>query len=228
MRILLIEDSRDIGDAIAAKLAREGYKVDRASDGLSGEDFAVSGSYDLVVLDINLPGKDGFAILQSMREARTPTPVLVITARNQVADKVSLLDLGADDYLVKPFDLLELTARIRAVIRRRNGVSQSINVHGPLRVDLGARAASLDGQPVDLGKREFELLELLVANFGNPVSKEQLVLRLFGHDDQGSPNAIELLVSRLRRKLEDSGIEIVTQRGVGYQIGLATTPATPR
>jgi two-component system response regulator TctD len=221
MRILLIEDSPDIGDAIAAKLTREGYAVDRASDGDSGEDFAVNGSYGLVVLDINLPGKDGFEILRAMRAARTTTPVLVITARNQIADKVSLLDLGADDYLVKPFDLLELTARIRAVIRRRNGASQSILENGPLRLDLAARAASLDSRPLELGKREFELLELLATNFGKSVSKEQLVLRLFGHDDQGSPNAIELLVSRLRRKLDDSGVEILTQRGVGYLLSLA-------
>lgn len=225
MRILLIEDSRDIGDAVEAKLAREGYKVDRANDGVSGEEYAVSGSYDLVVLDINLPGRDGFAILKAMRDARTPTPVLVITARNQIADKVSLLDLGADDYLVKPFDLLELTARIRAIVRRRNGASQSVLVHGPLRVDLGTRAALLEGRPLELGRREFELLELLVTNFGNPISKEQLVLRLFGHDDQGSPNAIELLVSRVRRKLDGSGVEILTQRGVGYLLGLTDSNA---
>lgn len=216
MRILLIEDSADIADAIATKFTREGHAVTVARDGEAGEDFALSGAFDVIVLDINLPGKDGFALMRSIRERRLTTPVLVITARNQVADKVSLLDLGADDYIVKPFDLSELAARVRALIRRGMGLAQPVVAVGQLQVDLTRRAARLGGQPLELGRREFEMLEVLVANAGAAVNKEQIVYKLFGHDETGTLNAVELLVSRLRKKIEGADVEILTQRGVGY------------
>lgn len=216
MRILLIEDSPDLAEAIVARLQREGHGVVWTADGDEGAEFAAHEPVDLVVLDINLPGRDGFSILREMRRSGTTMPVLVITARAEIDDKVSVLDLGADDYLVKPFDLRELEARIRVLLRRRMGEAQSLISYGDLSIDLVSRTAMVGGALVELGRREFGLLELLMARVGRPVSKERLVAHLFGHDDTGSPNAVELLVSRLRRKLEGCGTEIVTQRGVGY------------
>lgn len=216
MRILLVEDTIDIAFAIASKLEKEGYAVTTAYDGVQGEDLAVNGSFDVVVLDINLPGRDGFAILRSMRERSLSCPVLVITARNQIADKLDVLELGADDYLVKPFDLRELVARIRAVARRHMGVSQPLLHIGDLSINLTQRSVMQGDEPLDFGRREFDVLEMLATRINVAVPKDMLVLKLFGHDDTGTPNAIELLISRVRKKLESSNLEIVTQRGVGY------------
>ncbi len=219
MRILLIEDSSDIADAIVSKLEAQGFAVTLAMDGEEGAELALAQGFDVVVLDVNLPRRSGFEVLRAMRDQRVEQPVIVITARNQIADKLDLLALGADDYLVKPFDLRELIARIRTVMRRHLGASSSVVTHGRLALDLEARSATVAGQPLDLGKREFETLEILASRFGRIVGKEELVNRLFRHDDAGSPNAIELLISRLRRKLAGSGLEITTQRNAGYCIG---------
>lgn len=216
MRILLVEDSEDIADAIATRFRRDGHVVTATADGHEGEAYAISGEFDVLVLDINLPGQDGFAILRAVRASGVPTPVLVVTARNQVADKVGLLDLGADDYLVKPFDLAELSARVRALARRGKGIAAPQISIGGLRLDLGGRTAWRGAAPLDLGRREFDLLELLAADAPNTVNKDLIVLKLFGLDDAGTPNAVELLVSRLRRKLDGSGVEIQTRRGAGY------------
>jgi two-component system response regulator TctD len=218
MRILLVEDTPDIAFAIAMRLEKEGYAVTVAEDGVEGERLAVGGTFDLIILDINLPRRDGFEVLRSLRLNGVPSPVVVATARNGIADKVDLLDLGADDYLVKPFDLRELVARVRAVARRHLGAAQPVLRLGSLTIDLSARAALLDGKPLDLGRREFDVLEVLATRAGSTVNKEQLVLKLFGYDDSGTPNAVELLVSRVRRKLEHSDLEIVTHRGVGYML----------
>ena len=218
MRILLIEDSVDIAEAIESKLMRAGHHVTWAQDGISGEELAIHGEFDVVVLDINLPGRSGFEVMAHMRDRNSPTPVLVITARNQLDDKISLLDLGADDYIVKPFDLGELEARLRAVTRRHKGLAKSIIRIGGLEIDLNSRAASVDGSPLELGRREFEFLEVLATQAGNTVSKDKLYLKLFGHDDVGTPNAFELLVSRVRKKLEAVDVEIVTHRGAGYML----------
>lgn len=226
MRILVIEDSIDIAEAIESKLARSGHHVTLASDGLSGEELALHGEFDVVVLDINLPGRSGFEVMAHMRDHRCATPVLVITARNQLDDKISLLDLGADDYIVKPFDLGELEARLRAVTRRHTGLAMSLIRVGVLQVDLSARAASVDGTPLELGKREFEVLETLASHAGGTVSKDRLYLKLFGHEDVGTPNAVELLVSRVRKKLESLDVEIVTHRGAGYMLRIRQDPVT--
>jgi two-component system response regulator TctD len=218
MRILLVEDTADIAFAIAMRLEKEGYAVTTAEDGVEGERLAVGGTFDLIILDINLPRRDGFAVLRALRQNGVPSPVIVVTARNGIADKVNLLDLGADDYLVKPFDLRELVARVRAVARRHLGAAQPMLRLGAVVIDLSARAALSDGKPLDLGRREFDVLEVLATRAGTTVNKEQLVLRLFGYDDSGTPNAVELLVSRVRKKLEHSGLEIVTHRGVGYML----------
>lgn len=216
MRILLIEDCLDLADAIATKLRRDGHQVIHVADGKAGEEHAASEGFSVIVLDINLPIRNGFDVLSSIRGKGITTPVLVMTARNQVADKVSLLDLGADDYVIKPCDLSEMSARVRALVRRSHGMAQGELVLGDLRIDMGQRCATLNGQPLVLGRREYDMLEALATSRGKPVNKEHLVVKLFGHDDVGSPNAVELLVSRLRRKLKSSTIEIGTQRGVGY------------
>lgn len=216
MRILLVEDSADIADAIETRFRRDGHSVTVAAEGHDGEAYAISGEFDVMVLDINLPGQDGFAILRAVRASGVPTPVLVVTARNQVADKVSLLDLGADDYLVKPFDLAELSARVRALARRGKGLAAPQIEIGGLRIDSGGRTAWRGAEPLDLGRREFDLLELLAADAPNTVNKDLIVLKLFGLEDSGTPNAVELLVSRLRRKLDRTGVEIQTRRGAGY------------
>lgn len=218
MRILVIEDSVDIAEAIESKLVRAGHHVTLAQDGISGEELAIHGEFDVVVLDINLPARSGFEVMAHMRERSSPTPVLVITARNQLDDKISLLDLGADDYIVKPFDLGELEARLRAVTRRHRGLAKSVIRIGVLEVDLSSRAAKVDGRPLELGRREFEVLETLASHAGNTVSKDRLYVKLFGHDDVGTPNAVELLVSRVRKKLEAVDVEIVTHRGAGYML----------
>lgn len=218
MRVLVIEDSVDIAEAIEAKLSRAGHHVTLAQDGVSGEELALHGEFDVAVLDINLPGRSGFEVMAHLRERNSPMPVLVITARNQLTDKIGLLDLGADDYIVKPFDLGELEARLRAVTRRHQGLAKSVVRVGLLEVDMSARAARVDGEPLELGRREFEMLETLAAHAGNTVSKDRLYVKLFGHDDTGTPNAVELLVSRLRKKLETVDVEIVTHRGAGYML----------
>lgn len=225
MRILLIEDTVDIAEAVATKLTREGHAVTHVINGNEGQDHAVAGGHDLIILDINLPGTDGFAILRALRASGSGVPVLVMTARNQVADKVSLLDLGADDHIVKPFDLSELAARVRALMRRRLGATTSLVRVGSLTIDISRRAASIGGRPLELGRREFELLQALSASQGKPLNKEHMMTALFGFDDEGSLNAVELLVSRLRRKLEGSDVEIVTQRGVGYLLRVRSAAA---
>ncbi|MES2187427.1 MAG: response regulator transcription factor [Pseudomonadota bacterium] len=216
MRILLVEDNADLGDAIEGKLRKEGHSVEWVRDGETAVRRGRHEEWDAVVLDIMLPGKDGFAVIRELRAAACEAPVLVVTARSEIEDKVDMLDLGADDYLVKPFDLRELEARLRALMRRPAGHATSTAVYGNLTVDLSARIASVDGLPVDLGRREFRLLEVLLARIGQTISKERLMTQLFHDANDVSSNAVELLVSRLRRKLAHSSVDIVTMRGVGY------------
>ncbi|WP_116134473.1 response regulator transcription factor [Tropicimonas sp. IMCC34043] len=219
MRVLLVEDDEDIADAILSRLRRRGCDLQHQADGAAGAEAALDETLDIIVLDVNLPGQSGFEIIRQMRAAGIKTPVLILTARSQIGDKISLFGLGADDYLVKPFDLRELEARIDALARRRLGEAQPVVAFGDLRLNLSHRSATLGGAPLELGKREFEVLATLVAAGARVVSKDSLVVRLFGFEDQGSSNAVELLVSRLRRKLSGSSVGIQTQRGVGYYLG---------
>ncbi len=216
MRILLVEDAEDLGDAMVTRLRSSGHAVEWIRDGALASERLSEDSYDAVVLDVMLPGRDGFAILTDLRRARLDTPVLVVTARSEVDDKISLLDLGADDYLVKPFDLREFEARLRAVLRRPAGMRASTIEVGQVAIDLAARSVSVQGRPVECGRREFRLLEVLVSRLGQVAPKERLMGQVFSLDDEVSVNALELLVSRLRRKLQGGGIEIVTMRGSGY------------
>jgi two-component system response regulator TctD len=218
MKLCLIEDNRDLGEAIERHLRQGGHAVTWTSDGKGAEELIAHEAFDAVILDLTLPGVDGVTILRRLRRGGNDLPVLVTTARAELDDKVSLLDLGADDYLVKPFDLRELDARLRAIVRRPAGHRTSRIVLGDLVLDQAAHMTSIDGRPVDLGLREFRLLEMLVVSAGRAVTRERLMSRLFDEGDGGSENALELLVSRVRRKIAGSAVEIVTIRGVGYLV----------
>ena len=216
MRILIVEDTCDLADAIAGRLRKLGHAVDTVEDGEEADELLRREQYHLVVLDLMLPGIGGKEVLGRLRRRRTRTPVLVLTARSGVDDKVGLLDQGADDYLVKPFDFRELEARCRALLRRPQGMAASAVEFGNLVFDNGAKRVSVDGATVELSAREFRLLELLLANLGRVLSKDALLDQLFGLDGAVAPNAVELYVSRLRRKLERSAVKIRTLRGLGY------------
>jgi two-component system response regulator TctD len=227
MRILVVEDTEDLADAIARRLRKIGYAVDVAPDGSEADELLRTETYNLVVLDLMLPGLNGQTVLQRLRQRHSRTPVLVLTARSAVDDKVGVLDIGADDYLVKPFDFRELEARCRALLRRPHGMAASAVEFGNLVFDTAAKRVSVAGQAVELGSREFRLLELLLAHRGRVLSKEALIEQLFGLDDPVAPNAVELYVSRLRRKLEGSAVRIRTLRGMGYVAELDPLDAPP-
>jgi two-component system response regulator TctD len=164
-----------------------------------------------------LPNRSGFELINLLRKAGFDAPILVMTARSEIDDKVSLLDLGADDYLVKPFDLRELEARLRALMRRTGGMTSSIVKVGNVAIDVAGRVVTIDGKAIEIGRREFRLLEILVSSLGRVVPKERLMNQLFNLDNDVSTNALELYISRLRRKLGDAELEISTARGVGYK-----------
>ncbi|MDV2965257.1 response regulator transcription factor [Nitratireductor aquimarinus] len=217
MHFLIVEDTRDVAEAIERRLEKAGHVSDRAETLENARHFVAMAHHDLVILDINLPDGSGIAFLKALRAAGNRVPVLVLTARLAVNDKIDALDLGADDYMIKPFDLGELEARIRAIIRRRSGEADRTLSVGKLTFDMAARRVLIDGQPCDLTRREQTLLEIFLTNRDRVLDKEDLLLRLFGHDDERNPNAVELYVGRLRRKIEGSGLEIRTLRGLGYQ-----------
>ena len=216
MRLLLVEDNDDLADALAERLRAEGHAVDREADGLAAEAAVATGGFDVVVLDIELPGRDGRAVLRAMRGRGDATPVLVLTARSEVDDRVDGLDSGADDYLVKPVDFRELAARVRVLGRRGAGQASNVFVAGALAFDRGARRATLAGADLELRHRELQLLEVFVSNLGRVVSKEDVAGRIYTFDEAPSLNAVEQLVTRLRRRLEGSTLSIRTLRGLGY------------
>lgn len=218
MRILIIEDTEDIAKAIAMRLGNAGHAIDWEKHGNSAADLLKVQIYDLVILDLSLPGQDGLDILREMRARRVKTPVLVLTARSAVDERISALDLGADDYLTKPFDYGELEARARALLRRNDGLSDNLIRFGPLVVDRKARVATIDTRPLTLTRRELTVLEILASRPERIVSKEELIDQLFNFDQDPSSNAVEQFVARIRRKLTGAPIEIRTLRGLGYQI----------
>jgi len=219
MRILLVEDTEDVAQAIASRLAAIGHTVDRASDGLLAAGM-MSGDYDLIILDVMLPKMDGFALLTRLREAGRDTKVLMLTACGEVDERVRALDLGADDYLMKPFDYRELDARVRVLLRRGGGDSTNILACANLRLDRKSRSASLDDRALELTRREITLLEILASKPGRIFGKAELIDRLFTLDDNANANTVEQYVARLRKKLADAGFEIRTLRGLGYQLVL--------
>jgi len=218
MRILLVEDTRDVGEAIVARLSRIGHAVDWQLDGTAGMEVLGSTAYDLVILDVMLPGMDGFSILSHLRARGSTTPVLILTARSRVEDRVDALDIGADDYLVKPFDFRELEARVRALIRRNGGEATNVLRCGDISIDRLTRMVRVGACEVHLKRRELTLLEILSSRPGRVFGKDELLDRMFGHDEAPGPNAVELYVGRLRRKIEGARAQIVTVRGFGYQM----------
>lgn len=219
MRLLLVEDTEDVADAIVASFRQRGDAIDCVDSVEAAGDTLAVNDYEVVILDINLPDGEGTAVLQMLRRQRKTTPVLMLTARMAVEDRVGALDLGADDYLVKPFDLRELQARVRALGRRVGADRGGVIEFGGLALDPAGRVATSGGAPLELTRREFSLLEALLANRSRIMPKERLFDRMFtmGEDEVGL-NAIETYVARLRRKLEGSGVGIRTLRGLGYQL----------
>jgi two-component system, OmpR family, response regulator len=217
MRILLIEDDTVLGAAVRDQVASDGHSVDwvRRLDAASG---ALAGAaFDLVLLDLMLPDGRRIAFLKALRQRGDVTPVIILTALDQVSDRIEGLNAGADDYLVKPFDLAELSARIGSVARRYTGNPNPIISHGPLEIDLAARIVRSGGRPVSLTAREWALFEALLARPGQLLSKAQLEEKLYAFDAEVESNTIEVHVSRLRKKL---GARIVeTERGLGYRLG---------
>ena len=212
----MAEDDGLLGDAITEHLRHGGHAVDWVRDGVAADAALRSQSFKLVVLDLGLPRMSGRDVLARLRGRANSTPVLIITAADAIADRVAGLDAGADDYLVKPFELAELEARVRALIRRSHGHDRNVLVHGPLAFDSVARAATVSGDALDLSARELAMLELLLLRSGRVISKEQFVEHLCGFDDDVTANAIEVYVHRLRRKLDPVGIHVQTVRGLGY------------
>ncbi|HMJ49926.1 MAG TPA: response regulator [Burkholderiales bacterium] len=216
MRILVVEDDSILADGLVRSLQQAGYAVDWAETGIKANSALAQESYSLVVLDIGLPGMDGFEVLRRLRQRRKYVPVLILTARDSVEDRVRGLDLGADDYLVKPFALPELKARVRAVLRRgQASIKPQIN-YGPLTLDLNARRAWLEGKPLDLTLREWGVLEYMLMNSGKVLNKAEIIEALCDWGEELTPNAVEVYVSRLRDKIECAGIKIRTLRGFGY------------
>ncbi len=217
MRILLVEDDRMIGDSIRAALRQDGGAVDWVRDGPSAERTLRTEQFDLVLLDLGLPQRDGVEILRAMRSRRDQTPVIVLTARDALQDRVNVLDAGADDYLVKPFELEELAARIRAVTRRKAGRGEPAIQIGQIRLDPTMRQVTRGGEAVVLSAREYAVLEALMMRPGAILSRAQLEDRLYGWGDAIESNAVSVYVHQLRRKLGNDFIRNV--RGVGYYVG---------
>ncbi|MEO0819269.1 MAG: response regulator transcription factor [Pseudomonadota bacterium] len=219
MRLLLVEDTEDVADAIVSAFARHGHAVDHAARIAAAEDALAVQDYDVVLLDIMLPDGSGVDLLRRMRGRRERVPVLMLTARLEVEDRIEALDIGADDYLMKPFDLRELEARVRALIRRRFDERAGRVEYGDLTFDAAGRTASIADAPLMLTRREFALLEILLANRGRVMPKERIFERMFAFEagDVGV-NAVEVYVARLRKKLEGSRLSIRTLRGLGYQL----------
>lgn len=217
MRVLLVEDDRMIAESLRTALRLEGHAVDWVRDVAAAQGSLATERFDLVLLDLGLPGGDGLQVLRTLRARRDDTPVVVLTARDSTGDRVAGLDAGADDYLVKPFEYEELTARMRAVLRRRSGRGEPLMQCGPVTLDPATRQVTRDGAPVLLSAREFAVLEALMQRPGALLSRAQLEDKLYGWGEAVESNAVSVYVHQLRRKL---GADFIgTMRGVGYFVG---------
>ncbi|MGB7501988.1 MAG: response regulator transcription factor [Azonexus sp.] len=216
MRLLVVEDDPMIGASIRTGLRQEGYTVDWVRDGDAADLATTTNAYDAILLDLGLPGKSGLDLLAQWRRKQDTVPILIITARDSVEDRIVGLDTGADDYLVKPFDLNELAARLRALLRRRSGRATPVIEHGSLSLDPATHEVRLNGDPIKLSGREFALLHALLQNPGVPLSRSQLEDRLYGWNEEIGSNAVEVHIHALRRKI---GSELIRNvRGVGYMV----------
>jgi two-component system OmpR family response regulator len=218
MRILVAEDDAILADGVLRSLRQAGYAVDWVKNGLEADAALDVNEFDLLILDIGLPKKSGLEVLKRLRARDSRLPVLILTALDGVNDRVRGLDAGADDYLAKPFELAELEARVRALTRRGMAGGPTLLRHGALSYDQVGRTARVNGEPLELSAREVSLLEIFLQRAGRLVSKDQLVSHLCEWGEEVSPNAIEVYVHRLRKKLEAGGVRIVTVRGLGYSL----------
>lgn len=218
MRFLLVEDNKELGTAVASRMRMDGHVVDHAETFADAVAFSDTGEYDLILLDIMLPDGDGRSFLKRHREADSDVPVIVLTARSQVSDRINMLDLGADDYVTKPFDHAELQARCRAVLRRKTGKAQTVIRLGDVAFDPVAGHFTIGDRQTFLRNRELRLLELLIGAPGQIFPKQKIVDRLFSYDEDVSENAVEVYIGRLRKHLEGSSLRITTHRGLGYRL----------
>ena len=219
MKALLVEDEQRIASFVCSGLREQGVLVDHCEDGNQGYDYALSRQYDIILLDIMVPGRDGLAILKALRRDGRDTPVILLTARNELDDRLEGLNLGADDYLAKPFYVEELIARIHALLRRVSGERQNVLTAGPLKLDRLSRVAELDGREVELTSREFNLMEYLMRAPGRVYTRTQILEHVWGYDFDPQTNMVDVCIQRLRKKLalpEHVAIEAV--RGVGYRL----------
>ena len=218
LRLLLVEDDAPLADGLANSLRQSGYSVDWSANGRAADAALMTREYDLVILDLSLPGLDGFEVLRRLRAQNKPLPVLILSARDASAERVRGLDSGADDYLTKPFDLEELEARVRALIRRSQGIASAVIGCAGLSLDTKARRVLNKGEAVELTGREYALLELLVLRAGHVVSKQQIAESLCEWGDEISPGAIEIHIHRVRKKIDGAGAALRTLRGFGYML----------
>jgi DNA-binding response OmpR family regulator len=216
VKILLVEDDAALGHAMSTSLNRAGYTVNWAHDGYEADIALHDNVYDAVILDLGLPKIDGFEVLKRMRDRKVTAPVIILTARDDLDDRIKGLDLGADDYLTKPFKLPELEARLRAQIRRNNAILASTIEYGPLVLNITDKMLTMNGEQMLLSPREFSVLEMLLSRVGRVVSKESIVEALCKWDEGVGNNALEVYIHRIRKKLEPIGINVLTIRGLGY------------
>ena len=216
MRILLAEDDEVLSNGMSKALRQWGFTVDHVATGSDADTAMASAPFDLAILDLGLPHLDGLEVLKRLRSNGKRMPVLIVTARDGLDDRVTGLNLGADDYMTKPFDLPELEARIRALIRRSNYGAETEIVYGTVRMDTVSRCITIAGEAIEFSSRELAVCELLLQRPGRVVSKEQLLDHMYGFDQEVSQNAIEVLIHRLRKKIEPYGLSVRTIRGLGY------------
>lgn len=226
MRILVAEDERDMNRLISRALEKEGYGVDSCYDGDEAMEYLQSADYDGAVLDVMMPGRDGFQIVRELRAGGSQLPVLFLTARDSVADRVKGLDLGADDYLIKPFDLEELMARVRVMTRRRTGQQTSIIEIGDLRIDTASQEVRRGDRIIELSSREYAILKYLAANQGRVLSREQIEDHVWNFDYEGGTNVVDVYISYLRKKIDLKGEEklIQTVWGRGWMLRSGERP----
>ena len=219
MKVLVVEDSERLQRSLRHGLSRSGFAVDVVGNGEDGLAYARHGVYDVIVLDLMLPKLDGLTLLKRLRSGESAAHVLILSAKDQVEERIEGLQLGADDYLTKPFAFEELVARIRALVRRKYGAKSPTHRVGPLRIDTARRQVFRGDSPITLTPREYAVLEYLVARRGRVVSKPELLDHLYAGAGQGSENAVEVLIHQLRRKIQDSETDVIeTRRGHGYLI----------
>lgn len=218
MRVLVVEDAKDMNRLIVKTLTRAGYSVDGCYNGEEALDFLAGAEYDAILLDVMMPKMDGYALLEKLRSQGMDTPVLFLTARDAISDRVKGLDLGADDYLVKPFDFEELLARIRAMTRKKAGKRSNVFTLGDLQVDAQSHTVTRGGQEINLLPKEFTILEYMIRNQGTVLSREQLENQIWNYERSGSSNNIDVYISKLRKKIDGEGQSrlLHTIRGVGW------------